>query len=140
MPVAPLPAVRELARILLTDAGAPDPLDVALEPPPERSRWVAPLRWRYLGLGLGERLLVGRVGLLTRRTHVVPYARVQSLQLLQGPWQRRLSLADLQVDSPQGPVRLRGRHRDARQARELLDRTHGMARQARSGAPTVSAS
>jgi len=140
MPVAPLPAVRQLARILLTDAGAPDPLDVVLEPPPERSRWVAPLRWRYLGLGLGERLLVGRVGLLTRRTHVVPYARVQSLQLAQGPWQRRLSLADLQVDSPQGPVRLRGRHRDARQARELLDRTHGLARQARNGAPTVSAS
>lgn len=140
MPVAPLPAVRELARVLLTEAGAPDPFEVLLEPPPARSRWVAPLRWRYLGLGLGERLLVGRVGLLTRRTHVVPYARVQSLQLLQGPWQRRLALADLQVDSPQGPVRLRGRHRDAAQARELLDRTHRLARRARNAAPTVSAS
>jgi len=134
MPVAPLAAVRELARILLIDAGAPDPLDVVLEPPPARARWVAPLRWRYLGVGLSERLLVARVGLLTRRTHVVPYARVQSLQLLQRPWQRRLGLADLQVDSPQGPVRLRARHRDARQARELLDRTHGLARRARTGA------
>jgi putative membrane protein len=140
MPVAPVPVVRQLARVLLTEAGAPDPLEVVLEPPPARSRWVAPLRWRYLGLGLGERLLVGRVGLLTRRTHVVPYARVQSLQLRQGPWQRRLALADLQVDSPQGPVKLRGRHRDAAQARELLDRTHRMARRARNGAPTVSAS
>jgi putative membrane protein len=140
MPVAPLPAVRELARVLLTDADSPDPLEVVLEPPPARSRWVAPLRWRYLGLGLGERLLVGRVGLLTRRTHAVPYARVQSLHLLQGPWQRRLALADLQVDSPQGPVKLRGRHRDAGQARELLDRTHRLARRARNRAPTVSAS
>jgi putative membrane protein len=140
MPVAPVATVRELARILLTDAGAPDPLDVVLEPPPVRARWVAPVRWRYLGLGLTERLLVGRVGLLTRRTHVVPYARVQSLQVLQGPWQRRLGLADLQVDSPQGPVKLRGRHRDARQARELLDLTHARAHQARSGAPSVSAS
>jgi putative membrane protein len=140
MPVAPMATVRELARILLTDAGAPDPLDVALDPPPPRARWVAPLRWRYLGLGLSERVLVGRVGLLNRRTHVVPYARVQSLQLLQGPWQRRLGLADLQVDSPQGPVSLRGRHRDARQARVLLDRTHGLAHQARNGTRTVSAS
>ena len=51
---------------------------------------------------------------MTRRTHVVPHARVQSLQLHQGPWQRRLGLADLQVDSPPGPVRVRARHRDAR--------------------------
>ena len=59
--------------------------------------------------------------MLTRRTHAVPHARVQSLQVHQGPWQRRLGLADLHVDSPSGPVQVRVRHRDAREARALLD-------------------
>ena len=54
--------------------------------------------------GVGEHLVVSREGMLTRRTHVVPHARVQSLRLHQGPWQRLLGLADLLVDSPPGPV------------------------------------
>jgi putative membrane protein len=69
--------------------------------------------------------------MLTRRTHVVPHARVQSLQLRQGPWQRRFGLADLQVDSPPGPVRVRARHRDAHEARALLQRENDVARRAR---------
>ncbi len=42
---------------------------------------------------------------LIGRTHAVPYARVQSLRLGQGLWQRRLGLADVHVDSPPGPVK-----------------------------------
>ena len=59
---------------------------------------------------------------------MVPHARVQSLRLHQGPWQRRLGLADLLVDSPPGPVRVRARHRDAGEARRLLDRENEVAR------------
>jgi putative membrane protein len=77
---------------------------------------------------VGEALLVSREGMLTRRTHVVPHARVQSLQLKQGPWQRRWGLADLQVDSPPGPVSVRARHRDQVEARGLLDRANALAR------------
>ena len=72
--------------------------------------------------------MVSREGMLTRRTHVVPHARVQSLRLHQGPWQRRLGLADLLVDSPPGPVSVRARHRDAGEARRLLDRENEVAR------------
>jgi putative membrane protein len=57
---------------------------------------------------------------------------VQSLQLTQGPLQRTLRLADLQVDSPPGPVKVRARHRDAVEARGLLDRADALARAARS--------
>ncbi len=112
MPVAPRAFVLHLARLLLSASGSPDPDAVDLLPPPERSRWAAPVRRRFLSAGVGDHLVVGREGMLNRRTHVVPHARVQSLRLEQGPWQRRLGLADVLVDSPPGPVHVRARHRD----------------------------
>jgi putative membrane protein len=137
MPVAPQAQVRALARLLLSgSAGAagepgPDPRLVRLTAPPPRARWAAPVWWRLLAGGVGDQLVVARHGLWTRRTHVVPHARVQSLRLRQGPWQRRLGLADLRVDSPPGPVAVRLRHRDAAQARALLEREHTLAAAAR---------
>jgi putative membrane protein len=128
MPVADRALVFWLARRLLDASGAPDPAEVRLTGPPERARWVSPVRRRFLASGVGEALLVSREGMLTRRTHVVPHARVQSLQLKQGPWQRRWGLADLQVDSPPGPVSVRARHRDQVEARGLLDRANALAR------------
>jgi putative membrane protein len=120
MPVAPRPVVLELARRLLAESGAPDPDDVALTPPPDRARWVAPIGRKYMAGGLGEHLVASKQGILNRRTHAVPHARVQSLRLHQGPWQRRLGLADLHVDSPPGPVAVVARHRDASEVRRLL--------------------
>jgi putative membrane protein len=131
MPVAPRSLVLWLARRLLAETGAPDPDDVALTPPPPRSRWVAPLQRHFLSAGVGPHLLVSRSGLLNRRTHAVPHARVQSLQVHQGPWQRRFGLADLTVDSPPGPVSVRARHRDAGEARRLLVEANALAREAR---------
>jgi putative membrane protein len=123
--------VMALARTLLAESGSPDPDEVVLTAPPTRSRWVAPVGRRYLAGGVGEHLVVSREGVLTRRTHVVPHARVQSLQVHQGPWQRRLRLADLQVDSPPGPVKVRVRHRDAHEARALLEQESVVTRRAR---------
>lgn len=134
MPVAPRAVVLSLARLLLDGAGGPDPEAVALSAPPARARWVAPLRRRFLAAGVGEDLVVTREGIWTRRTHVVPHARVQSVQLHQNPWQRLLGLADLRVDSPPGPVKVRARHRDAREARALLDRENTVTRRARMAA------
>ena len=103
MPVASRAFVAQLAAYLLESASGhagvrPDA--VPLRGTPERARWAAPVRRKYLSAGLDEHVLVGREGVLTRRVHVVPHARVQSLRLHQGPWQRRLGLADLLVDSP----------------------------------------
>jgi putative membrane protein len=134
MPVAPRALVYSLARTLLADAGGPDITAVVLTAPPPRSRWVEPIGWRYLLGGVGEDLVVSRHGILTRRTHAVPHARVQSLQVHQGPWQRYLRLADLRVDSPPGPVKVRIRHRDAGEARALLDQENEVTRHARRSA------
>ncbi len=131
MPVAPRAQVIALARTLLVQSGYPDPDEVVLTPPPARSRWVAPVGRRFMAGGVGDHLVVSREGVLTRRTHVVPHARVQSLQLHQGPWQHLLGLADVRVDSPPGPVKVRLRHRDAREARHLLDLENAATRPAR---------
>ena len=111
MPVAPRPVVLALARSCSRTPGAPTRTPCTLIPPPPRARWVAPVRRRFMSAGRGEHLVVSREGIINRRTHVVPHARVQSLRLHQGPWQRRLGLADLHVDSPPGPVSVRARHR-----------------------------
>ena len=134
MPAARKPVVLALARRLLAGSVPPDeadPEEVPLTSPPRRARWVAPVFYRYLAVGLGERLAVSREGLLTRRTHVVPHARVQSLRLRQGPWQRRFALADVVVDSPPGPVHVRARHRPVAEARAILEEEDRRARDAR---------
>lgn len=127
LPVGRRAEAIRISRLLL---GGHDFAEVPLTPPPGRARWVAP--WRsFSGCGIGDHLIVGRTGMVVRRTHVVPHARVQSLRLTQGPVQRGLGLADLHVDSPPGPVRLRCRQRDAGEARVLLERESQLSAAAR---------
>lgn len=118
LPVGPRDQVMWLASYVLQGL---HPSQVELSPPPTRARWAAPVRRHFMSAGIGDAVVSSRSGMLTRRTHVVPHARVQSLRLSQGPWQRRLGLADMHVDSPPGPVRVRARHRDADEARRLLN-------------------
>lgn len=134
MPVASRAEVLALARRALAATGGADPDAVRLSAPPARARWVAPVGRRGLRAGVGEHLVVTRHGVLTRRTHVVPHARVQSLHVVQGPVQRRLGLADVRVDSPPGPVRVRARHREAAEARTLLEQEVARAAAARGSA------
>ncbi len=87
LPVGPRDQVLRLARHVL---GGEDPTTVALEPVPRRARWAAPLSWWTLAFGQDDRYVVSRRGWFTRRFDVVPQAKVQSVRLTQGPWQRRL--------------------------------------------------
>ncbi|MFY1681556.1 PH domain-containing protein [Micromonospora sp. WMMD730] len=73
-----------------------------LTPPPGRARWLRPLSARVLGAGLHERVFAVRSGLLTRQLTLVPYARMQSVRVVQGPAQRRLRLATVHVDTAGG--------------------------------------
>jgi putative membrane protein len=130
LPVGPRPLVDWLAAHLL---GEPLPVESTLVRPPARARWVAPIGRRFMAVGGDDAVIVAREGWLTRRAHLVPHARVQSLRLSQGPLQRWLRLADLHVDSPPGPVRVRGRHRDEAEARALLESESRIARAARLG-------
>jgi putative membrane protein len=75
---------------------------LALTPPPRRARWRRPLSRSALGAGLDDRVLAVRGGLLTRRLALVPYARIQSVRVTQGPAQRRLRLATVHADTAGG--------------------------------------
>ncbi|MEV6813069.1 PH domain-containing protein [Micromonospora sp. NPDC051296] len=73
-----------------------------LSPPPARARWVNPLSRQVLGAGLTEHVFAVRSGLLTRQLTIVPYARFQSVRVVQGPVQRLLRLATVHVDTAGG--------------------------------------
>ena len=128
LPVAPEPIAQMVLHRVLPGV---DPFAVDLDPAPASSRWRAPLQWRQLGAGASAKVLVTRSGWLIPKWDVVPHARTQSVRLTQGPWQRRLGLASVHVDSTPGPVRVTAHHRDALSARLLADAQADRARLAR---------
>ena len=128
LPVAPEAIARMVLQRVLPDV---DLLRVPLDPAPSRARWRAPLQWRRLGVGASERVLVTRRGWLVPKWDVVPHARTQSVRLTQGPWQRRLGLASMHIDSTPGPVRVTAMHRSEAEVRTLVDAQADRARLAR---------
>ena len=58
-------------------------------------------------------------GWLVHQRDIVPHAKTQSVRIEQGPWQRRLGLADVHIDTPKGPVNAVAHQLDAQVAREL---------------------
>ncbi|GAA1653919.1 PH domain-containing protein [Catellatospora bangladeshensis] len=95
LPVATLETARALVPLAVPgiDIGA-----LPLSPVPARAAWLAPLRHRVLAAGLTDAGFAAVDGLTTRQLTVVPYARIQSVRVVQGPWQRRLDLATVYVD------------------------------------------
>ncbi|WP_159056969.1 PH domain-containing protein, partial [Streptomyces scabiei] len=91
----------------------------ALARPPDRARWCVPFWWRGYGLAVGDAVFAARHGLLRRRLDLVPHAKVQSVRLAQGPWQRYHGLADVHVDTGASKT-VTARLRDAGEAAELL--------------------
>lgn len=118
VPVATRAAAHALIARVLPGA---DLAALAFSPSPRAgSRWVVPVWWKGYGLALSEQLFAARHGRLCRRTEIVPHAKVQSVRLSQGPWERVWGVADLHVDTgANGTVtaRLRG----AAEAAALLD-------------------
>jgi putative membrane protein len=78
--------------------------------PPRAARLRAPVRWRAYGAAWTERHAVVRRGVLRRHTDVVPHHKVQSLRVTDGPWQRRLGLATLHLDTAGTNLHPRARH------------------------------
>ncbi|MER7891204.1 PH domain-containing protein [Micromonospora sp. NPDC094482] len=100
LPVGELPTAEMIVAEVLPGvqlAGLP------FSPPPPRARWLHPLSRGALGAGLHDRVFAVRSGLLTRQAAVVPYARIQSVRVVQGPLQRRLGLATVHADTAGGP-------------------------------------
>jgi putative membrane protein len=78
-------------------------------------------QFRNLGVAHDDLVLATRRGFLTRRVAVIAHARTQSVEVSQGPWQRRLGLASVQVDSTPGPVTIVALHRSAVEARQIAE-------------------
>ena len=128
LPVGPSDYARVLAGVAVPG------LDVDAVPrarTPRRARWLAPLEWPRLAVGAGEDHLVTSSGWVTSRLVGVPWVKVQSVRLVAGPLQRRLGLATLHVDTAGRFVRAQAPHRDAGEAREMLDDVALRARRAR---------
>jgi len=108
---------------------------VPLQPVPRRARWRAPLQWRRLAAGSDSRAFVARHGWLVPTWDAVPHARIQSVRVSQGPWQRRLDLATVHLDSTPGPIKPTAVQRAAGEARVMAAEQAGWAREARRRAP-----
>jgi len=118
LPVAPHDVAR---RIIARVMPGVDPSAMEFLPAPDRARRRAWLQHANLGVASDGTVLAARRGFLTRRVAVIPHARTQSVSVTQGPWQRRLGLASVQVDSTPGPVSIRVLHRAAGEARHIAE-------------------
>ncbi|MEU8821064.1 PH domain-containing protein [Actinoplanes sp. NPDC048796] len=109
---------------------------LATSPPPKRARWLNPVALRSLGVGLAPEVFVSRWGLFTREMHIVPYARLQSVRVVQGPVQRRLGLATVYADTARGRSG-QAKDRDLAEAWALARELAERARLARRPAPLL---
>ncbi len=92
---------------------------IELASPPGRARWLRWFDFWTLRYGWNERVMVTQHGWLTRVRDVVPHAKTQSVRIRQGPLQRALKLADVHIDTAQGPVNAVARQLDHQVARTL---------------------
>jgi putative membrane protein len=113
LPVATWPVASEVVGRVMPGVTV---RDFPLAGVPAHVRRRAPFQWRTLGLGHDDHVVVTRRGWLTKRTTVTPHARVQSVRLTQGPWERSLGLASVHYDVVPGPVRAVALHRPASEA------------------------
>lgn len=128
LPVGDLRTARSVVLEVLPEV---DLLTLGLTPPPPRARWLAPLRRSVLASGLTDQAFATRDGLLTRHLVIVPFARIQSVRIVQGPLQRRLGLATVHADTA-GALHALAEHRDLVAARALAAELIERARAARS--------
>jgi putative membrane protein len=105
--------------------------DLAWHRAPERARRRSPIQWRALAVAWTGSLIAIRRGRITRHHAYVPHARTQSVRVTQGPWESRLGLASLHVDSTPGPVRISGLHLDQKFAWQVAQEQAARAQQAR---------
>ncbi|MFD5146171.1 PH domain-containing protein [Streptomyces sp. NPDC058401] len=107
---------------------------LVFEPSPRSgSRWVVPVWWKGYGLAVSADVFAARRGRLCRRTEIVPHAKVQSVRLSQGPWERARGVADVHVDTGANGT-VTARLRDAAQAAGLLHAQAARSRTSRAAA------
>ncbi|MFI1581978.1 PH domain-containing protein [Embleya sp. NPDC020630] len=109
---------------------------IELIPAPRRARWHDPVGWSAYAYGADGEVFVARSGRFHRILDVIPHAKVQSVRRTQGPWERRLGLATVHLDSTPGPVHVRAARRDAVEADTIVAEQAERSRTGRRGAGT----
>lgn len=71
---------------------------------PRRSKWINWFSWRRTGYALRDGMLLFRQGVIWRKLHILPLARLQSIRIDQGPLLRALDLASATAHTVPGPV------------------------------------
>ena len=102
-------------------AGMVGDADAAYVVAPVRAAWLSPLVRTRHGYAVTPDALLVRGGRVRRFVDVVPHARIQSLRLRQGPVQRRLRLATVEILSTPGTAEPRVRHLSVGDASALLN-------------------
>lgn len=128
LPVAPREIAEDLFRRVLPGA---DPAAVPLTAPVAQVRRRAWIQWPQLAAGADSRIAVLRRGRVTRRLQIVDHARVQSVRLTQGLWERSLGLASVHLDLPPGRITAAWLHFGLEQCQDLLGQEIGHMRAAR---------
>ncbi|MFJ6389633.1 PH domain-containing protein [Streptomyces sp. NPDC091972] len=131
VPVAPREVAEAVVARVLPGVVVPPPS--ALSRPPRRAGRCVPLWWRGHGLAVTDAVFASRQGLLRRSLALVPHAKVQSVRLTQGPWERLWRVADVHVDTGANKT-VTARLRDAQEAAELLGAQAERSRTGRKGA------
>jgi putative membrane protein len=88
---------------------------------PRRAAWIRPFSWRRTGYSILDGVILLRRGAVWRSLSLVPLARLQSLEIEQGPLDRMLGLASTRLHTVSGPVRPRLPGVDSRQSVELFE-------------------
>jgi len=101
-----LPALVDPESIALLERGLTSSgrTDDGFHNSPRRARLLRWFSWRRNGFALVPGAVLLRSGFVWRRLVVVPLARAQGVSLTQGPIERRLRLASVQVNTVAGPV------------------------------------
>ncbi|MFD5698755.1 PH domain-containing protein [Streptomyces lasiicapitis] len=97
VPVAPRAHAEAVIERILPGVRVPAADELSL--PPARAAWCVPVWWHGYGLAVTDAVFAARHGLLRRRLSLVPHAKVQSVRLVQGPWERFKGVADVKVDT-----------------------------------------
>jgi putative membrane protein len=128
--------------LVLPDLGDPDPAGTistamvgsraenGFTASPARSWIFDPFQWWRRGVKATDRALLIRKGLFLREFYVIPHERTQSLAIRQGPLQRVLGLATIEVHSTKGVIQPVAEHLSIEDAIALID---DQARRAREG-------
>lgn len=94
---------------------------------PRRAAWFRPFSWQRTGYLLLDDTVLLRRGFVWRSLAVVPLARLQSLELKQGPLEAALRLSEARFHTVAGPVRPRLAAIDATTGVRLFEEVAGRA-------------